>query len=657
MGPIRFSAIILFVCCVGVVEGAVAAASPRDPLDSITGPEISTAVDAVKRDARFVQGSLFAIVALNEPPKSTILSAGVTTGREAFVVLMDRDHNRTNEIVVDLPRRSIKTWKQVEGVQPSVVIEEYVTVPELVKADVRWQEAMRRRGITNFDNVKIDAWAPGHLGDRADGSRIVRAIFFYHETADSNWYSRPIEGVVALINLTKKTVIDVTDTGVIPVSKDRGSFDQKSVGRLRTAPRPLAIVQPKGASFELQGHDVSWQKWRFHFGLDPREGLVLHRVRYVDGGRERSILYRASLSEMVVPYGDPEPNWSWRSAFDVGEYGIGRLASPIVRGADVPENARLLDFPVATDAGTVQTLRNAVALYERDAGMLWKHYDIDRDYNESRRGRQLVLVFIATVGNYDYALNWIFHQDGTLEFRADLTGIMLTKGVARELPASHDAHNSEVHGGHYVAPNLIAPHHQHFFNFRLDLDVDGSSNSIVESNSRSLEAGDENALGNGFVMETTPLRSEKSAQRLLNMASQRKWKIVNPGVKNAFGEPTGYILAPGESSLPFVQAGAPVRRRAAFLNSHFWATRFREGEMHAAGYYPNQSAGGAGLEAWTAEDEPLDNIDLVVWYTTGVTHIPRPEEWPIMNVHPTGFKLLPVGFFSRNPALDVPVSK
>lgn len=623
----------------------------RNALDSISAEEIAIAVKAVKFSPRFVDGSLFAIVALNEPPKARVLARNEgTIPREAFVVLLDRDHNKTNEIIVDLASSAIRSWKTIPDVQPSVVIEEYTIAPEIVKADPRFQAAMRKRGIEDFDNVKVDAWAPGFLGDLADGSRIVRAIFFYKDNDDSNWYSRPIEGVVAIINLTKKQVLQVTDSGVVPISKDKGAFDEKSVGPLRPAAKPLQIVQPQGVGFELRGNDVSWENWKFHFALDPREGLVLHRVRYVDGGKERSVLYRASLSEMVVPYGDGDPNWAWRSAFDVGEYGIGRLGSPIVRGIDAPENAVYLDFPVATDDGEVQTLRDSVAVFEKDAGLLWKHYDIDRDYNESRRGRQLVVMFIATIGNYDYALNWIFHQDGTLEFRADLTGIMLTKGVSETL--AHD-HEGGSHA-HFVAPNLVAPHHQHFFNFRLDFDVDGVSNSIYESNSRALEDATANPLGNAFVMESTKLADESAAQRDLNLASARKWKVVNPSVKNALGESTAYLLVPGENSLPYVRTSAPVRKRAAFLNHHFWATQFREGEMHASGYYPNQSRGGAGLEEWTANNEKLEGTDVVVWYTTGVTHIPRPEEWPIMNAHPTGFKLMPAGFFARNPALNLP---
>lgn len=184
--------------------------------------------------------------------------------------------------------------------------------------------------------------------------------------------------------------------------------------------------------------------------------------------------------------------------------------------------------------------------------------------------------------------------------------------------------------------------------------MDGAANSIVESNTRAADAGDPNALGNAFVMETTPLPSEKRAQRDLNFNTQRKWKIRSATAKNVLGENTAYILVPGDNSLPFLRPEAPVRKRAAFLNHHVWATRFRDGEMHAAGYDPNQSTADHGLALWTADDEALDDTDLVVWYTTGVTHIPRPEEWPIMTVHPTGFKLIPAGFFARNPPLDLP---
>src|SRR5690606_19764408 len=145
---------------------------------------------------------------------------------------------------------------------------------------------------------------------------------------------------------------------------------------------------------------------------------------------------------------------------------------------------------------------------------------------------------------------------------------------------------------------------------------------------------------------------ERQAARGMDMASARHWVIANPAARNALGHPTGYILVPGANAVPFLAPNAPVRRRAAFINHHFWATRYKADEVFAAGPYPNQSTGCDGLPRWIADNEPLVGEDVVVWYTLGVTHIPRPEEWPVMPVTPVGFKLVPGGFFARNPALD-----
>ncbi|HEX7243367.1 MAG TPA: hypothetical protein VF263_23995, partial [Longimicrobiaceae bacterium] len=428
-------------------------------------------------------------------------------------------------------------------------------------------------------------------------------------------------------------------------------LDERSTGT-REAPKPLTIAQPAGASFQVDGQEIRWQKWRLRYTMHPREGLVLHTVGYEDEGRVRPILYRGSLSEMVVPYGDPDPTWRWRSAFDVGEYNLGRLASSIEPGTDAPENALLLDATMAGDDGAPYVLQRAVGVYERDGGMLWKHFESYSGRNESRRARQLVVFFIATIGNYDYAVNWIFHQDGVLEVDAALTGIMLPKGVPETRVAG--GHGGSPASGHLVAANVVAPHHQHFFGFRLDFDVDGPSNSVHEHNSRALEIGPGNPAGTGFVMEETLLGSERAAQRQMSMQTARTWAVLSASARNALGQPTSYVLVPGANSVPYSAPSSSVRRRAGFIDNHFWATRYHPDQVSAAGAYPNQSRGGDGLPRWTADDEPLAGQDLVVWYTLGATHVPRPEEWPVMPVTHVGFRMIPAGFFVRNPALDVP---
>jgi primary-amine oxidase len=500
----------------------------------------------------------------------------------------------------------------------------------------------------------IDPWAPGPLDPETEPRTIrwVRALA-YLKGRNTNGYARPIEGVVALVNLTAMRVERVLDLGVHAVPPEPADLDERSAGPLRVGPKPLQHVQPLGPSFEVRGREVRWQNWRFRVNVHPREGLVLHTVGYLDKGRLRPILHRASLSEMLVPYADPEASWSFRNAFDEGEYGIGRLTNDMEVGTDAPSHARFLDAVFADDLGKPTRLARAVAVYERDGGLLWKHFT--GSINEARRARDLVVSSVVTVGNYDYGVNWIFRQDASLELQVVLTGILLAKGVDRTTTTNgHDGAPNQP-SWHVVGPGVAAPHHQHFFNFRLDFDVDGSApNAVREWNVRALPRAADNPAGNAFVMEEVPFAREHDAQRDLNLASARKWAVVNPSAVNTLGQQAAYLLVPGESGVPYLQPDAQIRRRAGFIDHHFWATRYDPAERHAAGEYPNQSEPGEGLPSWTRANRPIEGEDVVVWYTFAVTHVPRPEEWPVMTAHTAGFKLVPAGFFAKNPALDVP---
>jgi primary-amine oxidase len=259
----------------------------------------------------------------------------------------------------------------------------------------------------------------------------------------------------------------------------------------------------------------------------------------------------------------------------------------------------------------------------------------------------LVICASSEVGNYDYGMAWVFHQDGSLDLDMTLTGVMLPKGVTAQSMGEGQG------AGHLVAQGLVAPHHQHFMNFRLDFDIDGTANTAVEMNVAPAP-GEANPLGNRMEMSERTLESELQARRDLDFASARRWKIINPAVKNDLGYPSGYILVPGDNSVPYLTQQARASRGADFLSHHLWVSRFKQDEMHASGEFPGSGGTGDGLARWTSDDEPLTQTDLVLWYTLGVTHLPRPEEWPVMSVTHAGFRLVPAGFFSRNPSLDVP---
>src|SRR5207248_3938346 len=210
--------------------------------------------------------------------------------------------------------------------------------------------------------------------------------------------------------------------------------------------------------------------------------------------------------------------------------------------------------------------------------------------------------------------------------------------------------------GPLIAPQLYAPVHQHFFNVRLDFDVDGVGNTVQRVDVLPDEPGPKNPHGNAFAAVATSLKSEKQARDHLKLETARTWRVVNPNVLNAVGEPVGYKFVPMDNSFPMASSDAWWRKRAGFVNYHVWVTPFDDNEKYAAGDYPNQSKGGDGLIKWTEQDRSIENADVVLWYTFGHTHIPRPEDYPVMPASYIGFLLKPNGFFTMNPANDLPPS-
>ncbi|MBC7772944.1 MAG: nickel transporter, partial [Pyrinomonadaceae bacterium] len=312
---------------------------------------------------------------------------------------------------------------------------------------------------------------------------------------------------------------------------------------------------------------------------------------------------------------------------------------------------------VVTSEGGLKMIPGAVAIYERDGGLGWLHYDNLTERAESARARELCITNIVTIGNYDYGVNWIFREDGSIQVEAMLTGILLPKGTETQTCSSCDSIAAGTSGegagderyGTLIAPGVVAPNHQHWFNFRLDFDVDGSSNSVLEMNTRSAGPGPANPEGNAFIMSETLLRTEREGARNVSLADHRLWRIVNPSVRSTLGHLSGYELVPGGNGVPYAPDNSGLLQAAGFVKHHVWVTRQSPTELHAAGDYPNQSRGGEGLPTWVS-DESVVNTDVVVWYNFAVTHTPRAEEWPVMSTERTGFRLLPKGFFERNPA-------
>jgi primary-amine oxidase len=621
------------------------------PLDRVSAAEFLAGRQVLGAAGLLPETVRFAYYGLEEPPKQQVLAASGGADRpdrrlRAF--LIDVTTGESSDVVVSLTRQQVVSRRildtRADGQLP-ILDQDFEITEEVVRADPEWRAAMARRGLTDVSKIRLCPLTAGSFGGPGeDGRRMVRVLAFVQADPMDYAWSYPVDGVAAYFDLVAKRVFRVVDEFEAPVPAESGNYDDPAVrGPLRADLRPIEISQPNGTSFSLDGTLLRWQGWSMRIGFDAREGLTLHQIGITDDGRERPLIYRASVPEMVVPYGDPAFRY-WQAYFDTGEYLLGKWANSLERGCDCLGEIAYLDATVTDDFGEPKVIRNAVCIHEEDYGILWKHFDIFNGSSQSRRQRRLVVSFFTTVGNYDYGFYWYFYLDGTIECEVKLTGTLFT--------ASH-------RGGDYpysteVAPGLGAPVHQHLFSARLDMMVDGLANAVDEVDVSGLPVGPGNPHGNAIVQQATRLGTESLATRRADGARGRTWRILNTERVNRFGRPVSYTLYPEAAPVLLADASSSIAGRAGFAAHHLWVTRYDPAQRYPAGDFVNQHPGGAGLPAYIAGDRGIDGEDIVLWHTFGPTHFPRPEEWPVMPVARCGFMLKPTGFFGRNPALDVP---
>ncbi|WP_405578856.1 primary-amine oxidase [Streptomyces sp. NBC_01190] len=578
------------------------------------------------------------------------LLAGAIAPRRFRAMLIDLRTGRSHDAVVCPAEDRIVSARELDVVTDGhvpVVLAEFSLVEEIVHQDERWLAAMRKRGLTDLAQLRVNPLSAGAAGDGEAGRRLQRCFTFVQKTPDDLGWAHPVDGVTVIVDVVTREVLDVIDYADLPVPAEDGNFhDPEWVGRPpRAGLKPIEITQPEGPSFTIDEDGViDWLGWSLQVGFDQREGLVLHDIAIDDAGRRRTVLHRASIAEMMVPYGDPSPQRWFQNFFDCGEYLLGGFANSLELGCDCVGDITYLDAVLADSAGDVRVVPQAICVHEEDTGILWKHTDNWNGSSESRRNRRLVVSFFVTVGNYDYGFYWYFSLDGAIALEVKATGVVFTSAY----PGPGYAYASEL------APGLGAPYHQHLFSARLDMAVDGTDNAVDELESAFVPRGPANPTGTGFTQTVTRLRTESGARRLADNTRNRSWLVTNPSVVNRLGHPVGYMLYPEGKPVLLADQESDIHRRATYATKHLWVTPYAPDENYPAGDLVNMHTGGAGLPAWTAADRDVENTAIVLWHTFGLTHFPRPEDWPIMPVDSAGFVLKPHGFFDRNPTLDIP---
>ncbi|KAG2412590.1 hypothetical protein HFD88_010147 [Aspergillus terreus] len=558
--------------------------------------------------------------------------------------------------LINADTRSIIYLKELpEGVQPPMDVDELADIEKLCMQHPAVLAEIEKLKLPPGMSVCNDPWMYG--SDYSNEKRRLFQCFMYMVAVDhpeNNHYSLPCKFCPVFDGHTRELVrIDYLPHGADtqttetqpwkPVKAIQYAHDLLDTP-LRTDLKPYIVQQPEGPSFSVDGNSVYWQKWRFRVGFNNREGMVLYNLTY-DG---RNVFYRLSVSEMTVPYGDPRAPYHRKQAFDVGDCGFGINANQLSLGCDCLGHIKYFDGYRADSKGNPVHLKNVICMHEVDNGLQYKHTNYRTGAAAVSRNRQLHIQMICTVANYEYIFIFILDQAANVELEVRATGILST--------VPFDNENGEtVPWGTNVGPGVMAPFHQHMFSFRVDPAIDGFKNTIYYEDSVPLPEDDKNPYLVGYTTEQTVISQSASAETDINR--HRVFKIRNDSVINPITyKPVAYKLHAAPSQMLIMGKNAIGHQRAEFASKPIWVTKYQDDELFAAGEFTNQSRRANGVETWVQRKDNTVNEDVVLWHSFGLTHNPRVEDFPVMPMERISVMLRPDGFFTKNPALDVPPS-
>jgi primary-amine oxidase len=628
------------------------------PLDALTPAEYWVVYKAVRDAGHTEEKTIFSSVLLHEPEKQSVLDwkPGMPIERKADVVLYYK--GKSYAALVNITTAKVESFEELKGAQAPFTTAEEMEVNDAVKHDQRIVDALKKRNITDLNLVTCYATPGGYIGlKEQDGRRIGWGGCLYNIDSESGYEDREVGGIFFTVDMASKKLTRFEDYGVTPMPPVSLLYDPDG-GPGAAGTKPIMVSQPQGPGFTIKDGEVSWQNWHFRFRVDPRSGPIINTASLDYQGKRRSVLYEGSLSEMYVPYMDPEETWNSHVFLDAGEYfmntGLG-IPKPLQKGTDCPDYATYFSGTFFHDNGTPFIRPQLACLFERTLGdPAWRHGE--EDNISGRPSRELVFRSVAVVGNYDYILDWRFEQEGAITIAVGATGELEVKPVKDKMDTmGKDPEGNTVEFGHLVAANTDGVDHDHFFSFRLDLDVDGTKNNFEVDKLVQYKLPATSARKTIWAMKADCIGTEGSAMQDISMQHPAMWRFVNPDVKNELGYPTSFEIMPGLTGASLLSLDDWPQKRAGFSDHQLWVTPYDAKERYAAGVYVSGSKGTDGLPVWVKQNRNIMNTDIVAWYTMGFHHVPRPEDWPQMPTMWHDFTIRPFDFYSKSPLMDLPM--
>ncbi|PDT54185.1 MULTISPECIES: tyramine oxidase [Sinorhizobium] len=646
---------------IALISCAATPAAIAHPLDGLTAEEYQN-INRILRNEKIVDAeTLFPLIELKEPAKADVLSwkEGDALDRKAMVQFTSPDGFK--EAVVNITQGKVESTAAIKG-QPMVLFAEFMNALEGALGHPEMIAGLAKRGLKPEEAFCLPLTAGNFFTQDYENSRLMK-VPCYRVPEGSNFYAKPIEGLFAVYDIGKKSVIKVIDSGAVDLPKDNWGYTEDEVAA-RTPLRPktnkVALTQEGGPNYKINGSHLEWDIWRLNLRVDKRPGLVVSNLDVNDGDTWRSVIYQAHLSEVFVPYMDPTEGWYWRTYMDSGEYGFGLFLSPLTAGIDCPDNATFLPATIADDKGNPLVIPNAICIFERSIGdPAWRHFEVFAQTPEKpvpaegRPATELVVRTASEVGNYDYLIDYRLQQNGQINIYIGASGLDAVKGVASTSMKDPTAKADTAYGT-LIAPNLVAANHDHYFNFRIDFDVDQPANHFSTMDIVPADVEPNSPRKSMWTVKHSMPHSEMEARYKLSAAEPRYFHVSNPNREGYLGHEPGWMIHHGNVAYgPFDYANDPPMKRNAYIEYSVWNTVYDQDQRYAGGKYAMQSDGSDTLAEWVKADRPLMGKDIVTWFSAGFHHIPRMEDWPVMSTEWKTVHIMPHNFFAHNPALSI----
>ncbi|XP_037648199.1 retina-specific copper amine oxidase [Sebastes umbrosus] len=444
---------------------------------------------------------------------------------------------------------------------------------------------------------------------------------------------------------TVEELVRKYDTGEVEKIVYKESPDY---GSLKPKNKPLQVgpqqFYAEGKRFSVHNNHVLYLDWSFSFGLSSLTGMRVFDVRFKD---ER-IIYELSVQEAMSVYGSVTPGMMLTKFLD-SSIGIGRFAHELVRGVDCPIQATYVDTYRYIDVDAPVRFRNSICVFEHNMGQPLRRHFADFFHNSYGGMVNSALVFrtITAIGNYDYMWDFIFYQSGSVEAKVHATGY---------ISSSYLVDGSLKHGNQ-VADKVLGNIHTHFLNFKVDLDVLGVKNFFQTKDMEYVNMSlpwmpDHSAMVPQLVEKQ--LKTEQEAALRYGTKTPRYLHIAS-NKTNKWGHQRSYRLQVLSFTGDHLPESQPDERAMSWARYKVAITKHKDLEQTSSSLY-NQAdmwTPAVDFSKYIADDESIEDEDLVAWVTTGFLHIPHSEDIPntVTVGNGGGVLLRPHNYFEGDPSI------